>query len=128
MQAAPVGCATANTADEVLQTIHRDFIVVENSPPKFVLKEKDQSQPLSMVNKACQYTFVETKKNPNQIPQSLVTAQCKKVFFGMCDPRCKPELYYVTVLEKDLDCNHEIGQKVWRTKQVPVIIGYDMVW
>lgn len=126
--AAPLGCSPEQaTAEETLRTIRDDYIVMENDPAKFVLKKGDQSQPSSMLNKPCQYKFTETEKNPNQIPSKLATAKCKKIFFGQCDPRCKPEIYYVTVLVKDANCNNKIGQTVWRTKQVPVIIGYDFV-
>jgi len=126
--AAPVRCSTSRNAEDALRTIASNYIVVESSPPKFVLSNGEQPSSTSKLPWQCHYSFVETKKNPNQIPSSLVTAKCKKDYFGMCHPRCHPRIYYVTVLEKDPDCNERIGQTVWRTKQVPIITGYDKLF
>ena len=67
---------------------------------------------------------METKKNTNQIPSSLVTVECKRNQYGQCIGNCFPLKYNIEVLERDSKVNDEIGVTVWKRKLVAITMGY----
>ena len=124
LETAPVHCAAKGNAEETLRTIRSNYIVVKVTNPVPVLTVATQPQASSKpFRHRCKYEFVE-KTNSNQMPSSIVTAECKSSPL-VCRFLCRPRKYYITVLEKDAACDDQIGQTVWRQKKVEVVIGYD---
>ncbi len=76
--------------------------------------------------RACQYKFVEMKKNPDQIPPTLLVAECDKSVGGHCDPRCKPIDYMVPVLRRRKHCKKAFGTRIWILRHVRITIGFEM--
>lgn len=103
-------------------------MVVKYLPSGFVPSETDSANGNLVQAQPCRYKMVETKKNYNQIPQSLFTAECEKGVSGLCDLRCKPLNYVLTVLERSDQCDESTGQKIWTTKYMSVTVGYEMTY
>eukprot|EP00794_Sanderia_malayensis_P012252 gene12252-13514_t len=126
IDAAPLGCGKPKDPTKALDEIDTNYFV---GNLKFASPDVFQHQNLvgnTVRSKGCKYTFVETKKNPDQYPQTLITAECKKGHTGRCDRRCKPIKYSTTVLKLNKDCNPVFGLRTWSLEQVSVTIGFEM--
>ncbi len=126
VEAAPLGCTTPTDSAKALGELRSQYIVADLKAPSMKYLRIEAGLRNSMGYSYCKYNFVETKKNPEQFPPTLLTAECDKSVFGFCDPRCRPVTYEVTVLRREKNCNSVLGEKVWTAKQVNVVVGYKM--
>ncbi len=123
---APIQCKKPKDLAKALEEIKSNYFVADLKFPSPNSFKIDTELRNTVEASGCKYRFVETKKNPDQYPQTLLTAECDKGRQGYCDPRCKPISYMVTVLQQNKQCDDRIGQMTWSVKQIRIIVGYEM--
>ncbi len=120
--AAPLGCKKATDPQRALDTIASNYIVASDDSDSISLMPAKSDAQKVFNHSLCPYEFVETKKNPLQIPETLQTAVCS----GKCDERCKAVTYVVCVLEQNENCEGALGLKTWSIRKKEITIGYQM--
>ena len=126
-QTAPLVCPKPADPEKAVSQIPSDYLVV-NFAASDLMPPGSWTSIVGKIsaNADCKYRFKETKKNPNQIPQVLQTAECQKDKGGICDPRCKAITYMVAVLRKNENCDAALGVRLWTVQHVQINISYEM--
>eukprot|EP00112_Aurelia_sp_Birch-Aquarium-sp1_P002948 Seg1329.11 transcript_id=Seg1329.11/GoldUCD/mRNA.D3Y31 product="hypothetical protein" protein_id=Seg1329.11/GoldUCD/D3Y31 len=126
--AAPLRCNTPTELAVAFEKMASEYLIVMANFTDSVPQRIEVASSKHNTKQPCNYKFVETRKNPAQVPQSLLVAECEKVFGGRCDPRCSPITYVVTVLVRDTECEEELGVKTWTLRQKVITVGYQMLF
>ena len=115
---------------QLVQILFNDFLTVrvpsvmpsaslsESRPFAGVMKEVKEGH--ETINHPCYSVWKLSARNPNRIPNVLLSAKLKE----KSDPRCKPVVYWITVLKKHKTCNQRIGHHVWVVKKERITIGF----
>ena len=125
-EAAPLGCSKPASLEAAYNEITSgNYVIVDlDRTPSGSLATKTTTGHINSVEhkrRPCSHSFVESKKNVNQVPATYITAK-----LTIEDPRCTAIVYMLTVLEKQANCDGEIGKKIWTVKRIPINVGFEM--